>query len=163
MKLAMTYSRINRILLVVLVGILSSCTNPMGSESKPGIDQGVWGFIKSYEGNFMPGLDSEVMGEIKPVKTIVCIFELTYTEDAEWIEYSSFYRSVNSKIVEAGMSDNKGYYEISLPEGTYSIFVILDGKYYAFNYGGMGEISPFTVRQDSVTRLDLDITYKAYF
>ncbi|MHB1049069.1 MAG: carboxypeptidase regulatory-like domain-containing protein [Bacteroidota bacterium] len=154
-----------KFLLVLIVISISSCKSPteaeeIGIQEQPTITQGVWGKVKFWEGDFMPVTPS---GKISPVERVIYIYQLTSAQQVEQVYYSSFYRKIFSTVVDSGWSNSKGFFQFALPEGRYSIFVKEDSLYYANRSDGQGNIFPFTVKKDSLTEIEFDITYKATF
>jgi hypothetical protein len=73
-----------------------------------------------------------------------------------------FFSVVPAQIVATTSSDKKGFYQLELPPGTYSLFVKEDNAFYADKFDGEGRITPFEVLPQSVTRIPIDIRYKSY-
>ena len=136
-----------------------TASNPPGNSEKVTIEQGVWGNVWFWSGNFMP----ISRGEICQVERTIYIFEPARKEDVEQIGYSSFYSEVNTNLVASIDSDADGFFQVELEPGDYSVFVEENGDYYANGFGGDGQISPFEVEEGKLTELHLNITYKAVF
>ena len=129
---------------------------------KVNITQGVWGTVLFWEGDFMPTTDLESpRGKICPVTRELYIHTAT-PDDSVLRVSSSFFKEIYTRLVAVVISDNEGFYQVNLPPGKYSIFVKEDTLFYAGISDGI-HIQPVTVVQDSVQRLDIDITYKAVF
>jgi hypothetical protein len=133
---------------------------PPRSNEKVTIDQGLWGDVWFWEGDFMP----DKFGTICQVKREIYIFELTMMNGAVKVKpYSSFYSSINSKLVTITESDITGFFQVELEPGLYSLFV-LEGKYYYSNlFDGYGAIFPIKVESGKVAEVRFDITYDAYY
>ncbi|MEN8192728.1 MAG: hypothetical protein ABFS12_07910 [Bacteroidota bacterium] len=147
---------------VLLLLLLVSCNSPTEVteiQTEPTIHQGVWGFVKFWEGDFMP----PAAGSITPVERNVLIYELTSIEEVEKVGYSPFYNSINTDLIASRQSNSKGFFQIELPEGEYSIFILEDSLFYSNSFDGYGNINPFKVEKDSLAKIEFDITYNATF
>jgi len=158
---------LNQILLLLSAIIIFSCdfsteNGVVEIIEEPTIKQGVYGIVKFWEGDFMPSPNT-YQKDGTPVSREVFIYELTYRDMAEKIAYTTFFRKINTKLIASKFLNDKGFFEFELPEGKYSIFVKEDSLYYANIWDGQGNIFPFVVKKDSLTKIDFNITYKAYF
>jgi len=127
---------------------------------KPTINQGVWGFVKFWEGDFMFGNTS---GSITPVERKIYVFEKTHISKAESSSDGGFYKKINTALVDSTISNVKGFFQLSLPEGEYSLFVKENLLYYSNSGDGQGYIFPIRVKKDSLTTVEFKITYKATY
>jgi len=156
----------NQTLLLFTAVIIFSCdfsnNGVVEIVEQPTIKQGVYGVVKFWEGDFMPSPNT-YRKDGTPVPREVFIYELTHGDMVEEIPYSSFFKKINTKLIASKFSNEKGFFEFELPEGKYSIFVKEDSLYYANICDGQGNIFPFVVKKDSLTKINFDITYKAYF
>lgn len=124
------------------------------------ISRGVWGNVWLWEGNFMP----TGCGKITPVVRTVYAYQLTKSQQVEWVESGSpLFRRIFSQIVDSTQSNSTGFFQMTLPPGQYSFIIREDSLYYANSMDGSGNIRPGTVKQDSLTYIHIDITYKAVF
>ncbi len=130
----------------------------------PSIDQGVWGRIEFWEGDFMPG-PRPPKGTVRFVQRPVFVFEKTHFRDVVPDRKLGpiFYTEIYTNLIANTESNSNGYFQVSLPEGSYSLFVQEQGRYYANGGDGQGYILPVTVTKGSVKRLDIRIDYKATF
>jgi len=137
---------------------------PPDNSGKVTINQGVWGNVWFWEGDFMPSSSNSSNGTIKPVIRDIYIYEAT---TYEMVDHSgllgAFYRSINSDLVAKIKSDDSGFFQYELQPGTYSFFVWEDSLYYANLLDENGYILPAVIKPDSVTKRQIDITYKACF
>ena len=102
-------------------------------------------------------------GRITPVVRTVYVYELTNIQQVDQVMYSPFYRAIYSNLVDSVQSDITGFFQCSLDSGRYSFFIREDSLYYANGFDGDGNIFPATVKPDSLTKVQIDITYKAYY
>ena len=184
-----------RLCCVVLVGLLGAwaCSgkSPLSTGEKPivfepTIRQGVWGQVRFYEGDFMPTwidtTDPEQVewfrnrNSVTPVVRDVFFFEKAhFTRDVDPIG-STWFARVKTPLAGRTRSDRNGFFEISLPEGEYSMFVWettsdlpdyctelrrTGAAFYANGDDGQGYIRPVAVVRDSVVRADFRIDYLA--
>lgn len=170
-----------RILLVTLVILLACTTAILGSgrrtslpaptdldvETPPEdedvvtIDQGIWGYVRFWDGDFIPPLPHE--GTITGVSREMHIYELTSADDVEPAGYDCFYSTVYTPLVAVVQSADNGFFEIALEPGDYSVFSLEeDGLLYANQFYG-GYIFPVKVEPGEATQITFDITYSAMF
>jgi len=157
---------------------VSQSCDPKSNENRVTISQGVSGTVCFWEGDFMPHSDSgriidlisnifsESEGTIKPVAREIYISRVITVRDATDShavqtrgEFLSF---IPAKIVATTSSDKKGFYQLELPPGSYTIFVKENNAFYANRFDAERRITPFEVRPKNVTKMPLDITYKSY-
>jgi hypothetical protein len=123
----------------------------------------VRGKVTFWEGNFMP----PASGTILPARRPIFVFEKTQV--AQTVQSASgacFYSFVLSRLVDTTESGEDGYYQIALPPGDYSLFVLeRSGDFYANEFGGVGGVyvNPVTVQANQTVEKDIKITYKATF
>jgi len=149
-----------------------SCTDsPVSSETpelpdneyKVTIDQGVWGNVQFWEGDFMPIYNPATGGTITPVVRDICVHVATSDDMVEREGYGGFYKSINSELISIVRSDKDGFFQIELEPGKYSFFVKEDALFYGSRMDGNGNIEVAEVIQDSTTKISLDINYMATY
>jgi len=161
----------NRLLIIlIIVLLLTGCKEnpiesgikyPPGNFEKVTINQGVWGNVWYWEGDFMPGTPT---GTITQVIRDVYIYKATLYNKADNSNLQgAFYREVHTDLAAVVRSDNSGFFQLELDPGTYSFFVKEDSLFYANGTDGDGYILPAVVKKDSVTKRQIDITYNATF
>ncbi len=134
------------------------------NDDKITISQGVWGNVWFWEGNHMPSTDeNSSTGTISPVTREIYIHEATTIADVTAAQDASFYSKIDTALITTTSSDSDGFYEATLPPGSYSVFVKENDLFYANSYTGNGEINLVTIEQDSVKKYQIDITYQAAF
>jgi hypothetical protein len=158
-------------LMIFWVGCQTTSSDPKCGEAPTGemdatpekttVDQGVWGEVQFWEGDFQPICPD---GEITRVKREIYIHELTPRSKAVMAdEPAPFYSKIETPLVAKTTSRKSGFFQVELPPGRYSIFVREDSLFYANRTDGEGNIYPFTVKEDSLSKIKFDITYKATF
>lgn len=134
---------------------------PPDNQQKVSITQGVWGNVWFWEGDFMPIIDPD-NAKITPVVREIYVHEATTETMVERSPFG-FYTKINSKLMTVIQSDKDGFFQVALDPGKYSFFVKEDTAFYANLFDGQGCICPATVTADSVTKIQIDITYRASF
>jgi hypothetical protein len=123
----------------------------------------VHGKVTFWEGDFMP----PASGTVLPVRRPIFVFEKTpVAQTVQSLSGGSFYSFVLSRLVDTTESGEDGYYQIALPPGDYSLFVLeRSGDFYANEFGGVGGVyvNPVTVQANQTVEKDINITYKATF
>ena len=120
------------------------------------ISEGAWGDVWFWQGDFMPVCPS---GTIRPVAREVLFYELTALDSVVQVGWGPFYSEVHSKLVATTRSNQRGFFQISLPPDTYSVFVREDSLLYANGFDGHGNIFPVEVKKNEATGFRIDITY----
>ena len=124
------------------------------------ISQGIWGNVWFWEGDFQPIC---IQGKITPVAREVCIYKGTPIDSVIRFQNSfTFFTEIKTTLVKVTRSNSTGFFEAELPPGAYSLFIKEDSLFYA-NGGDNQYILPAYVSGDSLTKVQIDITYKAVF
>jgi hypothetical protein len=124
------------------------------------IDQGIWGYVWFWEGDFMP--PGPYSGTVTGVSREMRIHELTSVDEVEPPDYYCFYSAVNTPLVAVVQSGSNGFFEVALEPGHYSIFAVEDGLLYANSFYD-GNIFSVTVEPGEATSISFDITYLATY
>jgi hypothetical protein len=158
------------LLCVFFVAVLSGVgcdktptSDELSNDTIPTIHQGVYGYVEFWEGDFMPHPIGKTSGTITPVSRQILIYSPTTFGEVQQVDYSPFYTRIFTPQVGTTSSNNKGFFQIALPEGTYSFFIMEGSLYYANGSDDQGYLCPVTVWKDSLTFMHLNITYKATF
>jgi len=131
---------------------------PPRNTNKVTIEQGIWGDVWYWKGDFMP----ISTGEICQVKRNVLIYELTTHDNVEQVDHSAFYSDIKSTLVKEVESDEVGFFQVELEKGTYSLFIEEDGQYYSNSFSPEG-IFLVEVEDGKISEVRFDITYEATF
>ena len=120
------------------------------------IRQGVAGRVWFLQGDYFSG------GPITatPVKRPILVYTPTKWDSVVRVGYSAFYSRILSTFVGETISNDSGFFQLSLPVGHYSIFVQEDTLFYSNSFDGEGYIQPVAVSTDSVTSTNVNITYQ---
>jgi hypothetical protein len=153
---------------VALAGCGSGVCEPDSHQDCPGdqwpprngdkvtIEQGIWGDVWFWEGDFMPPCPT---GTVTAVARELRIHALTGIDDVEPAGYSTFYTAVHTELVATTWSDTAGFFEVELEPGWYSLFAVEDTFYYASLFGGGGLIWPVGVVEGEVSETLFEINY----
>jgi|GEM_PF-1092853 len=145
---------------------LSTCAGSAGFaniENKISVSQGIYGTISFTEGNCMPGPGPRDCSTC-PVSRTVKIYRYTTNNDATRASnhVANFYERFTTELVAETKSDANGFYQLTLPPGTYTMVVVEKGLLYAELGDGQGGIQPITVATGK-TEVNFGIKYKAAF
>lgn len=132
---------------------------PPRNDEKVTINQGLWGDVWFWKGNFMP----MSRGEICQVKRTIYIFELTTRSDVEAVGYSPFYTAIHTNLITTTRSDSIGFFQVELEPGSYSLFVMEDTCYYSNLFDGYSAIFPVKIESGKVAEVRFDIDYEASY
>jgi hypothetical protein len=154
--------------------IVVSCEKSIDSELVPRyppdtrnqvtISQGAWGNVWFWEGDFMPTTNpGGSSGRITSVVRTVYVHELTNLQQVDQVLYSPFYRAIHTNLIDSVQSNSTGFFQVALDTGRYSFFVREDSLYYANSFDGYMNILAVTIKKDSLSEVQIDLTYKATF
>jgi len=159
----MNFLRLSYLFIVVLSFILFDCKDhgvsyPPDTRNQVTISQGVWGNVWFWEGNFQP---VEPTGTITPVERQVLIYEATSLDSVSTTR-GGFYREIRTRLIATTASNRTGFFQLGLPPGVYSVFVKEDSLYWQGAGNSIG-IGGFRVSSGSVTKVQIDINYRAVY
>jgi len=154
----MTY--IKKIAFLCLLLPLMSCS--LQKEGLPKIKQGVFGTVTWVEGNMMPSPDAPKSAGARTVEREIRIYEVVTFKQVHG--EAPLFTAVEGKLFKPVKSNAKGFFECELPIGVYSIFTVEeDGKLFANNFDGNGQINAVTITEGGLVKLDIQINYKAAY
>jgi hypothetical protein len=140
--------------------ITASCKTPKKGDSQ-NLRQGVEGYIYELTGNQMPMKGKPTNSNKHGVKRDIYIYKATALQQTQG--KTPLFDQVNTPLVFKTISDRNGHYKANLPQGTYSVFVKEDGKFFAAETDGSGILNPVTVTSNTTTLRDITITVDAAF
>jgi hypothetical protein len=105
----------------------------------PTITQGLYGRVVLIEGDCMPVTTPERCRISYPSRRI------SVREPATLDDMVGTYLVTSRPLVAATTADERGFYEVQLPPGTYSVFVEDGGREYCNRFGGQLEACQVTV------------------
>ena len=121
----------------------------LASSCEKTINEGIYGTVKERYGDWMPwvGCNPPDHGE----RPIVCeIYAYEYSPSSDYLQ---------APLVGTATSNKKGFYEIALAPGTYSVFVLdpTNGKLVNANYG-----NTVTVEEGKAVELNIMLNHAVY-
>lgn len=128
------------------------------NSKKVSISKGLAGTLIQREGNCMPIIE-EGACRFFPVQRTIQFYDFTTQDEVEG--NGPFFDAVNTSLRGEILPDGDGFYELKLDTGTYSVFIVENGKYYANSYS-RGGIYPVEVKTDSVSLSKLVLDYAVY-
>ena len=130
---------------------------------KATITTGIWGTVAFMEGNCMPpSPPARSTCSICPVKRTIRIYEYTTPSQATPQSGQGFYESFSTTLIKEFETDNNGFFQTSLPSGTYTVVVLENGLLYTFGLDEQGGLSPVRIISGK-QQVNLTLTYKAAF
>ncbi len=127
-------------------------------EKKP--KQGICGYVLLKQGNQMPG-PGRAPSVPQPVKREIAIYNLTNVNEVK--SNGAYFTDMKTVCVAKTSSNAKGYFEVALPVGQYSVFVVEKAGLYANSFNGKGSINAVEVLPDSLVCRDIYLSNKAAF
>lgn len=119
----------------------------LASSCEKTINEGIYGTVKERYGDWMPGSNPPDHGE----RPIVCeIYAYEYSPSSDYLQ---------APLVGTATSNKKGFYEIALAPGTYTVFVLdpTNGKLVNANYG-----NTVTVEEGKAVELNIMLNHAVY-
>jgi len=151
------------------IGILALAGCSLERAEGPGapvpapIQQGISGTVEFWEGDFMPTAYPQVPGgTVTSVVREVRIHEAARMYDVTFSSPGGFFSEIRTPLVASVESADDGQFAVNLPAGTYSLFVVEDGRFYA-NRMSQEFIQPVTVDRGKVALIRLKIDYLATY
>jgi hypothetical protein len=142
----------------------STVIEGISNDTIPTIRQGVYGYVEFWEGDFMPTWPPGTSrGTITPVPRQIVVHLPTRFDSAQQVDYSGFYSRIFTPRVAVTRSNARGFFQVELPVGSYSFFVVENSLFYANGGDGQGHLWPVTGWGDSLSFVKLAITYRATF
>jgi hypothetical protein len=126
------------------------------------LKQGIRGTVKEETGNRMPGPGRELPPP-NPVQTTVYIYELTSLSQVVQSGTSPLYSDIKTRLVDSVATDREGNFALSLKPGNYSVFVRVDGKFFANSFDARNNIAPVTVEANRISEVNIVINDKASY
>jgi hypothetical protein len=123
---------------------------------QPKITRGVWGQVTLIKGDCMPTSDTPSKCQRVFVPRTVYVLEPVKGPQMEGTRLKG-----EGNIVQQAVSNPDGFYEIELPDGTYSIFAEDDDGKYCNAFGGQAEACQVTVK-NAPERFDINIDHATW-
>lgn len=151
------------ILFFLLAGSLAilSCSSAKKIHSSV-ITQGITGRVTELTGNRMPMKDA-APAVPQPVMTTVFIYEPTHISQVTRTGTEPVYTAIATRLVASVETDSTGHFTVSLPVGSYSLFVKQGNYFYANLFDNNNNIALFTVEEGKLTQANLSVSSRASF
>ena len=124
---------------------------------KAAIEQGIDGYILEEKGNRMPSPDRPLSAP-KGLKTQVFFYPVTDITQLTQLTTPGLYQVISTPPQATTTTDSTGYFSVSLPPGTYSIFVKYGEGIYANWFNEKNQVSPVEVLAHKVTTVKLIVS-----
>ena len=138
---------------------------PQLQPEKLTIQEGVWGQLAFWEGDFTPSVPELACrrGTVVAVQRVVLVYEPTLGSMATVsAEHVSLLSDVSTTAVDSVWSDATGFFELAVPPGDYSIFVREDGFLYTWTGAGQRSVfDPVAVASGQTIPIRIQIRYKS--
>jgi hypothetical protein len=133
---------------------------PPSNEDRVSVNQGMWGDVWFWEGNFQL---CNPPGTITPVIRDLYIYEPVNLDDVNITlrDNGLFCSDVSSKLITIVKSDSTGYFEVELSPGSYSVLALEDTLFYIMSWKKDGNINLVNVYESEVTYIRYNIRYLA--
>ena len=138
-----------------------SCAGSQKSQQSA-IEQGISGYILQEKGNRMPSPDKPVSTP-QGLKTLVFIHPVTDVTQLTRLAIPGLYQAVNTAAVASATTDSTGYFSVSLPPGSYSVFVKYGDGIYANWFNEKNQVSPVEVLEQKITTVKLIVSAGASY
>jgi len=124
------------------------------------ITQGINGTITASSGNQMPMKDAPPRVP-RGTRATVLVYEPTNLSQVSRSGSSPVYTAINTRLVASVDTDSAGAFAVSLPVGSYSLFIKQGKQFYANLFDANNNIALFTVEERKLTKANLNISSKA--
>ena len=146
-----------------------ACKTPKGnSASEPAvtktatITQGIVGEVTEITGNQMPMVGAPAPTP-RPFKTTVYIYDSTHISKVQQIGTSPLFSMINTRLVQKLDTNEAGQFSAELPAGTYSVFVLKGGAFFANQFDEKNNIGLCRVEVGKQTRVQITVNVDASY
>ncbi|MEN9349174.1 MAG: hypothetical protein RL372_152 [Bacteroidota bacterium] len=146
-----------------------ACKTPKAGSTKEVADnqmasqaQGIVGQVSEVFGNQMPMVGAPAPTP-KPFKTTVYIYDSTHSSRVKQIGTSPLYSVVNTRLVQKLDTNEAGQFSAALEVGTYSVFVLKGGAFFANQFDEKNNIGICRVEVGKQTRLQITVNTDASY
>ena len=144
------------VFIVLLISV--SCKTQKVSTVQSGIE----GTVTEETGNQMPMVGGSA-GAPKAFKTTVYIYDSTNISKAKQVGTSPVFLSVNTRLVQKLDTDEAGRFSAALPAGTYSVFVLKGGAFFANQFDEKNNIGICRVEVGKQTHIQIKVNTDATY
>ena len=146
-----------------------ACKTPKGnSTAEPAvtktatITQGIVGEVTEITGNQMPMVGVPAPTP-RPFKTTVYIYDSTHISKVQQIGTSPRFSMINTRLVQKLDTNEAGQFSAELPAGTYSVFVLKGGAFFANQFDEKNNIGLCRVEVGKQTRCQISVNVDAAY
>lgn len=130
------------------------------------VEQGLAGQVRWLEGNLMPTIGEETKPEDpsrkgQPVQREIHIYALTNMDEAT--SNGTFFSNIKTELIKTVETNKEGVFVTELPVGRYSVFVKEEQGLFANSFNGEGHINPVEVKEGALTKILIQVNYKAAY
>ena len=144
------------VFIVLLINV--SCKTQKVSTVQSGIE----GIVTEETGNQMPMVGGSA-GAPKAFKTTVYIYDSTNISKVKQVGTSPVFLSINTRLVQKLDTDEAGRFSAALPAGTYSVFVLKGGAFFANQFDEKNNIGICRVEVGKQTRIQIKVNTDATY
>jgi hypothetical protein len=126
--------------------------------SQKSATQGISGVITEITGNQMPPASENIGTAVQRTLRVYAP-----TKISETTGQPPLFSEIQTTMIVEVKSDKKGHFNIQLPPGKYSVFVMAEELFYANSFNSDNFINLITVKPNEWTAIQLAINYSASF
>ena len=126
------------------------------------VQEGIAGYIYEETGNRMPmpGVEPK---KPKGLSTTIYVYELTNLKQVSRVDITPFYTAILTRPIATAHSDSTGAFILRLAPGRYSLFVKLDGRFYANDFDAHNNIAPVRVQKGRLSTVSFTVNPTAVY
>jgi len=124
--------------------------------------QGIVGDVTEMIGNQMPMVGAAAPAP-RPLKATVYIYDSTHVSKVQQIGTSPLFSMVSTRLVQKLDTNEAGEFSAALPAGTYSVFVLKGGAFFANQFDEKNNIGICRVEVGKQTRLQITVNTDASY
>ena len=124
--------------------------------------QGIVGDVTEMIGNQMPMVGAPAPTP-RPLKATVYIYDSTHISKVQQIGTSPLFSMVNTRLVQKLDTNEAGRFSAALPPGTYSVFVLKGGAFFANQFDEKNNIGICRVEVGKQTRFQITVNTDASY
>lgn len=140
--------------------LLTSCCSTRKASTT--LRQGIRGYVYEETGNRMPSPERD-LPKPKGLKTTVYLFEPTRIDQVVRVGQSPFYSSITTRQLGSVDTDEKGFFALELPAGSYSLFVKVNDLFYSNRFDMNNIIAPVVVDTGLVREVNIMVSAGATY
>ena len=140
----------------------ASNTPAAGASQSSTITQGIVGEVTETTGNQMPMVGAPAPTP-RAFKTTVYIYDSTHLSKVKQIGTSPLFLTVNTRLVQKLDTNEAGQFSVALEAGTYSVFVLKGGAFFANQFDEKNNIGLCRVEVGKQTRLQISVNADASY